>query len=263
MVKETLAWPRRSLTTLGLMPCCSRIVAWVWRWSCRRMRGRSIDLTPAVHADATLTTPEALWAADCLAALDAAAAEGRLTEHQAQVFETRRLRRIALLSRRDPSGVLGPGPEPPVAPPPHPSRRRRGRHPLPRPLRPPPLRARPPQRPARTRPRPLPRTAPATALVRLRPRSAPQSRTRRQSPQRPRRTPAPPAPRQDRTTHPGLVRHRRTSPNAVAARHCSPRPRGLLRRSGRRRPDRDDALRHPGPTSVLHLAAVHNTSSVP
>ena len=80
------------------------------------MRGRSIDLTPAVHADATLTTPEALWAADCLAALDAAAAEGRLTEHQAQVFETRRLRRIALLSRRDPSGVLGPGPEPPAAP---------------------------------------------------------------------------------------------------------------------------------------------------
>ena len=33
-----------------------------------------------------------------------------------------------------------------------------------------------------------------------------------------------PAPRQDRTTHQGLVRHRRTSPNAVAARHCSPRP---------------------------------------
>lgn len=77
---------------------------------------RPLDLTPAVHADSTLTVPEALWAADSLAALDAAAVDGRLNEHQAQVFETRRLRRIALLSRRDPSAVLGPGPEPPSAP---------------------------------------------------------------------------------------------------------------------------------------------------
>ena len=77
---------------------------------------RPLDLTPAVHADATLTKPEALRATDFLAALDAAAEDGRLTEHQAQVFETRRLCRIALLSRRDPSAVLGPGPGPPAAP---------------------------------------------------------------------------------------------------------------------------------------------------
>ena len=77
---------------------------------------RPVDLTPAVHADATLTKPEALWAADSLAALDAAVEDGRLTQHQAQVFEARRLRRIALLSRRDPSAVIGPGPEPPTAP---------------------------------------------------------------------------------------------------------------------------------------------------
>ena len=69
---------------------------------------------PRLRGD--LLRSEALWAADSLAALDAAAADGRLTEHQVQVFETRRLRRVALLSRRDPSAVIGPGPEPPTAP---------------------------------------------------------------------------------------------------------------------------------------------------
>lgn len=77
---------------------------------------RPLDLTPAVHADATVGSTEAAWAADSLAALDAAAEAGMLTEHEAQVFEARRLRRIALLTRRDPSGVLGPAPEPPDAP---------------------------------------------------------------------------------------------------------------------------------------------------
>ena len=77
---------------------------------------RPLDLTPAIHADATLTASEASWAADSLAALDAATEAGRLTEHAAQVFEARRLRRLALLSRLNPSGVLGPAPEPPEAP---------------------------------------------------------------------------------------------------------------------------------------------------
>ncbi len=77
---------------------------------------RPADLTPAIHADTTLTASEAAWAADSFAALDAAEAEGRLTEHEAEVFEARRLRRLALLSRRDPAAVLGPGPEPRQAP---------------------------------------------------------------------------------------------------------------------------------------------------
>ena len=36
---------------------------------------RPLDLTPAIHADATLTASEASWAADSLAALDADTAE--------------------------------------------------------------------------------------------------------------------------------------------------------------------------------------------
>jgi hypothetical protein len=39
MVKATLAWPRRSLTTFTWTPAFSRIVAWVCRRSCRRIRG--------------------------------------------------------------------------------------------------------------------------------------------------------------------------------------------------------------------------------
>src|SRR5690606_37788529 len=41
IVKATLACPRRSLTTLAGTPSFSRIVAWVWRRSCRRIRGAS------------------------------------------------------------------------------------------------------------------------------------------------------------------------------------------------------------------------------
>ena len=44
---------------------------------------RPLDLTPAIHADATLTASEASCAADSLAALDAATEAGRLTEHEA------------------------------------------------------------------------------------------------------------------------------------------------------------------------------------
>ena len=66
------------------------------------------------------------------------------------------------LRRAGPRARAARGPRPP---PPRPSRRRRGRHPLPRPLRAPPRRARTSQFTARPRFRRLARTAPAPPLV--------------------------------------------------------------------------------------------------
>lgn len=65
-----------------------------------------VELTPAAVLDSSVRAEDAAWASESLAALDQAHKLGLLTDHEADVFEHRRLRRLSLLSRSDPSSVL-------------------------------------------------------------------------------------------------------------------------------------------------------------
>ena len=65
-----------------------------------------VELTPAAILDRSVRAEDAAWASESLAALDQAHKLGLLTDHEADVFEHRRLRRLSLMSRNDPSSVL-------------------------------------------------------------------------------------------------------------------------------------------------------------
>lgn len=67
---------------------------------------RPVELTPAAILDSSVRAEDAAWASESLAALDQAHKLGLLTEHEAEIFEHRRLRRLSLLSRHEPSSVL-------------------------------------------------------------------------------------------------------------------------------------------------------------